>query len=680
MMDFNMTVEYPSSGYFLLLGGVQMNDSFSGYHDNNVLKLQQNPVVKSVSQRYIEFELSFMIRLFERWKTAPCPETITKVLAEENILLKDLTLWEDKNLDVKFKNGGYPRHRNRKEFEDDTDYKESNPLILSGKFHKIKNRWGLEIDPEFRKELKKTYPDVSIETKMKHLGVDPLDVGYARIRRLEQQFDKEMAEDYKASENSDGESIPKIVTPSVLMLHPYVKTVDQGMLYMTDDFYNEVYLIPARVTDLLEIYGIDSDKVNEESLIKIHAKIKEWKPAERINFSVDEEILKIQNRRIAAMHNAVINGFSKAGTTFKDAPVMIQRKLCRWIDELPRDPYGYFTRRRILALVGVSKSRYYALLNNENYGMQSIRKDNQDEIDISVIGQVLKYKGFEKGIRQVYMLMPKITDHSFSMYRIRRLMNKYGIRTDIRRPSMNRKAMRELMERNRKANLLMRRFKLHRPNEVRLTDVTYLDYGDGKRAYGSASVDPVTGRLICFIVSENNDLLLALDTLEAMDSHAAKSGAILHSDQGILYMTDDFQATVVEKGLTQSMSRRGNCWDNAVQESFFGHFKDECHYEKCKTLKELQKCIDDYSFYYNNERGMWDKGRMTPTEYERYLEGMSEADFSEYLAKEEKRFAEMKVKSAEKAHKEAKSYREFTEKSIGGLNNEAGGSFEEVQV
>ena len=101
---------------------------------------------------------------------------------------------------------------------------------------------------------------------------------------------------------------------------------------------------------------------------------------------------------------------------------------------------------------------------------------------------MIAYKGFEKGIRQVYMLMPKVTGEQFSIYRIRRLMNKYGIRTTIRRPSKNRKAMKELIARNKKANLLMRKFKLHRPNEVRLTDVTYLDYGDGRKAYGSASV------------------------------------------------------------------------------------------------------------------------------------------------------------------------------------------------
>ena len=655
-----------------------MNDLLSWNRHYNVLKLQSNPVVKTVSHSNIEFTLSFMIHLFERWKSAPGPETITMALAEEDILFEDITSRLSEDLSIKFQNGGYPRHRNKKEFEIDTSYKESNPLILSGKFHKIKTRWGLEIDPEFRQELKKTYPDVSIEVKMKSLGVNPLDVGYGRIHRLAQQFDQEMADAYNAEKNSDEDPIPDIVTPSIMMMHPYVKTVDRGILYMTDAFYNEVYMLPNKVTDLLGIYGIDAGKVNEESLIRIHSKITEWKPTGGVDFSVDEEILEMQNRRIAAMHSTVKNGFSKIGAAFDDAPIMIQRKMCRWIDELPRDPYGYFTLRRILALVGVSKSRYYAILNDENYGMHGIRRDNQDEIDISVIRQVLEYKGFEKGIRQVYMLMPKITEYSFSIYRIRRLMNKYGIRTDIRRPSMNRKAMRELMERNRKANLLMRRFKLHRPNEVRLTDVTYLDYGNGKRAYGSASVDPVTGRLICFIASENNDLKLALDTLEAMDSYPAKSGAILHSDQGILYMTDDFQAAVVEMELTQSMSRRGNCWDNAVQESFFGHFKDECHYEVCKTLKELQKCIDGYSFYYNNERGMWDRGRMTPIEYEKYLESMSEAEFSEYLAREEKRFADMKAKSAENAYKAAKSYREFTEKSIGGLNNETGGSFGEV--
>ena len=177
-------------------------------------------------------------------------------------------------------------------------------------------------------------------------------------------------------------------------------------------------------------------------------------------------------------------------------------------------------------------------------------------------------------------------------------------------------------------------------------------------------MDPVTGRLICFIVSEDNDLRLALDTLEAMEEHPAKSGAVLHSDQGMLYMTDDFQAAVVEKELHQSMSRRANCWDNAPQESFFGHFKDECHYRDCKTLEELRSMIRSYAVYYNTERGMWEKGRMTPEEYETYLGSMDDTEWALHLAEEEERYLKMKEASAAKAVEEARKYRNGTEERL----------------
>ena len=238
--------------------------------------------------------------------------------------------------------------------------------------------------------------------------------------------------------------------------------------------------------------------------------------------------------------------------------------------------------------------------------------------------------------------------------------------------------MKELIAKNKKANLLMRRFRMHRPNEIRLTDVTYLDYGDDRRAYGSAAIDPVTGRLICFVISENNDLRLAMDTLEAMDTYPTKSGGILHSDQGMLYMTDDFQAAVVERELNQSMSRRGNCWDNAPQETFFGHFKDECRYKECRTLEELRSKVDEYSVYYNHERGMWDRQRMTPVEFEKYLTEMDEVQFAAYLAKEEEKYLAMKEQSAERAVKNAREYREFTEEQLEEMKDEVGKSRKEI--
>ncbi len=83
------------------------------------------------------------------------------------------------------------------------------------------------------------------------------------------------------------------------------------------------------------------------------------------------------------------------------------------------------------------------------------------------------------------------------------------------------------------------------------------------------------------------------------------SEAILHSDQGVHYTSPKFQKQVQQLGLKQSMSMRGNCWDNAPQESFFGHFKDEVILSKCSTLEEVIKEIDDYMDYYNNYRYQW---------------------------------------------------------------------------
>ncbi len=72
-------------------------------------------------------------------------------------------------------------------------------------------------------------------------------------------------------------------------------------------------------------------------------------------------------------------------------------------------------------------------------------------------------------------------------------------------------------------------------------------------------------------------------------------------------------------GLGQSMSRRGNCWDNAPQESFFGHFKDEAYIKPCGTLAELKREVKSYMTYYNNYRYQWDLKKMTPIEYRNHL-------------------------------------------------------------
>lgn len=642
----------------------------------DVEALEKNPYVYSVSSNKMRLRVEFRILLFNEWKRSNNVEIIKQMMEDHGITEDKVYKKYYQDVVNNFKMGGFPVPSNVTEYQDNPDLAWHNPLVSSGLYIRRQGDGKLDISDDFWYMLFSGYPDVSIEDGMVKAGLSLLDIGYARVYRLKPLFNyyKEHPEECKRMKQvspvlmeQDEKAEADTITVEIID-HPYIVYHDQTEPSLVDGFFNEAHLLaPLGIEKIFDIYSIQQKWFTASDRITTISKLLHWSPTS-VALDDDSEIfMAIQRRRLAATVKLLNINFQAMKDAYSKMNIPGKRKLFRMLQNLPRDPWGFYTSKRILSQMGIPRSTYYEILSNEFYGVSLINKLKQDEDDIEIIRRVLGYKGFEKGIRQVYMLLPRLTDKQFSIHKIRRLMNKYGIRTTIRRPSKNRKAMKELIERNKKANLLMRKFKLHRPNEVRLTDVTYLDYGDHKRAYGSASIDPVTGRLICFIVSEHNDLKLAMDTLAAMDSYPAKSGAILHSDQGILYMTDDFQMTVIEKGLTQSMSRRGNCWDNAPQESFFGHFKDESHYSECLTVEELQRKIDEYSVYYNNERGMWEKSRMTPIEYETYLHSMSEDEYHIYLDEKEKRFLEMKEKAVQKAVKDAKDYNDFTKAQLGDM-------------
>ncbi|MCQ2510899.1 MAG: IS3 family transposase [Lachnospiraceae bacterium] len=348
-------------------------------------------------------------------------------------------------------------------------------------------------------------------------------------------------------------------------------------------------------------------------------------------------------------------GFDRIKSVISSVTPARRKKICDWIASLPADPEKEYTVRHILKQTGISKSSYYSILKTPDHGTYQMKKDIQDKEDAALIRQVMEHEGFKKGTRQVYMQMKALTGRQFGINKIRRLKKKFGIISSIRKANSSRQRAQELLKRNVKPNILQRQFRLSRPNRIRLTDVTYLNYGENKRAYASAVKDPVTGKLISFAVSGNNDLLLAETSLQDVISEDLVEGALFHSDQGALYLNDTFQEKIRDAGLKQSMSKRGNCWDNAPQESFFGHFKQECPYEQCDSVEELQKMLARYMEYYNNERKQWDHMRMTPVEYEAYLLSLDEESFRMYLEKEQKRYAAMKERAKDRAVERAKT-------------------------
>jgi putative transposase len=146
-----------------------------------------------------------------------------------------------------------------------------------------------------------------------------------------------------------------------------------------------------------------------------------------------------------------------------------------------------------------------------------------------------------------------------------------------------------------------------------------LFYGQGKKAYLSTIKDGSTNEIVAYHVSDRMTMDLATDTILKLKKNRRfpkAKNAFIHSDQGTHYTHPDFQKLVKKLGLGQSMSRRGNCWDNAPQASFFGHFKDEASIKACSTLDELKKEIKQYMTYYNHYRYQWNLKKMTPVQYE----------------------------------------------------------------
>jgi len=205
--------------------------------------------------------------------------------------------------------------------------------------------------------------------------------------------------------------------------------------------------------------------------------------------------------------------------------------------------------------------------------------------------------------------------------KIERIKRKYGLLTKIRRRNPYKAIMKKTAEHRTFENILDRNFKQEKASKALSTDITYLPY-NGRMAYLSAVKDLATKEIVAWNISMQINIDLALDTLEKLKGNGAISsleGTLIHSDQGFHYTNPEYIDSVKSMGMVQSMSRKGNCIDNAPIESFFGHFKDDVEYGSCKTFEELKTMVDGYMEYYNNERHQWSIQKMTPVAYRNHL-------------------------------------------------------------
>jgi len=267
----------------------------------------------------------------------------------------------------------------------------------------------------------------------------------------------------------------------------------------------------------------------------------------------------------------------------------------------------------------VSRSGYY---NHRRNQMITSEKELRDRKDFEQILEAYRFRRRDKGARSLRMTLDGHFGVIMNIKKIRRLMKKYGLFSKIRKANPYRRMMKALQTDSVFGNLLNREFVQTVPRKVFLTDITYIFYNHGERAYLSTVMDLATKEMVAHKLSKTMEIPFVLDSIHMLADETSipfAKAAFIHSDQGAHYTSPQFQALVKKSHLGQSMSRRGNCWDNAPQESFFGHMKDELHLEECHSFEALKAEIDDYMDYYNNDRYQWGIGRMTPVQYREFL-------------------------------------------------------------
>ena len=289
------------------------------------------------------------------------------------------------------------------------------------------------------------------------------------------------------------------------------------------------------------------------------------------------------------------------------------------IQEMTRRDNNLLNISWLCEAAGVSRSGYYYWLSTEK---DRQFREEQDKRDFAIILEAYQYRGYNKGARSIYMrLLHMEPPVHMNLKKIRRLMKKYGLFCPIRKANPYRRMAKALTTSYVAPNLVNREFEVHGPRKILLTDITYIVNGKAPRVYMSTIIDAYTKEILSWVLSDSLAIDFVLDTVtQLIYTHgiSLSEETIIHSDQGAHYTSVKFVELVRDEHLRQSMSRRANCWDNAPQESFFGHMKDEIDISWCTEFEQVCKVVSDWTDYYNNERYQWDLAKLSPREYYEY--------------------------------------------------------------
>lgn len=256
----------------------------------------------------------------------------------------------------------------------------------------------------------------------------------------------------------------------------------------------------------------------------------------------------------------------------------------------------------------VSRSGYYAFLKRQSTPCR-------DRKLAGMIAECQKQTQGTYGYRRVVLWLDR-SGIKANHKAVLRIMNKYGLLAQIRR---RRKYQQMSQQLHKYPNLLNRDFTAIRPNQKWVTDISYVQTTQGT-LYLSMIRDLFDNSIVAYKMGTEQSVNLVLRTIrDAKAKEAVTAEVQLHSDQGFQYTSQAYFTLTQKYGITPSMSRRGNCYDNAPAENFFSILKTECiRRHKPKTLNQVRQLIDNYIFFYNHRRIQL-KTKLTPLEKRRQL-------------------------------------------------------------